>query len=148
MPSSDSKPDRRRRFCCWYAVTGDPEGSALKAGFSREEALPEALACLRSRSCIRLISQLRSSLSGTGSILAGLRRLAFGSSTDAVKLAFSDELPPPDIIGSLDLFNVSEIKRVKGGGVEIKLRSEDKSKTRIVPPSEAAAAVAALVRGA
>ena len=67
------------------------------------------------------MDQLRSSLSGTGSILAGLRRLAFGSSTDAVKLAFSDELPPPDIIGSLDLFNVSEIKRVKGGGVEIQL---------------------------
>ena len=121
MPSSDSKTARRRLFCCWYAVTGDPEGSAVRAGYSREEALPQALACLRSRCCRKQIAQLRTALSGTDSILAGLRRLAFGSSTDAVKLAFSDELPPPDIISSLDLYNVSEIKRVKGGGVEIRL---------------------------
>lgn len=55
------------------------------------------------------------------SVKAGLKRLAFGSCNDAVVLAFAEELPPPDIISSLDLFNVSEIKRVKGGGVEIKL---------------------------
>ena len=121
MQSSDNHSGRRRLFCCWYAVTGDPESSALKAGYGRDEALPQALACLRSQSCTRRIAQLRSSLAGTGSVLAGLRRLAFGSSTDAVRLAFSDELPPPEVIDSLDLFNVSEIKRVKGGGVEIKL---------------------------
>ena len=34
---------------------------------------------------------------------------------------FADELPPPDVIERLDLFNVSEIKRVKGGGVEVRL---------------------------
>lgn len=120
MPS-DNNTSRRRLFCCWYAVTGDPEGSAVKAGYDREEALPQALACLRSQSCTRRIAQLRSSLTGTGSVIAGLRRLAFGSSTDAARLAFSDEMPPPEVIDSLDLFNVSEIKRVKGGGVEIKL---------------------------
>ena len=53
--------------------------------------------------------------------MAGLKRLAFGSCRDAVTLAFAEELPPAEIIGKLDLFNVSEIKRDKGGGVEIKL---------------------------
>ena len=51
----------------------------------------------------------------------GLKRLAFGNCSDAVYLVFADELPPSDVIQSLDLFNVSEIKRVKGGGVEVKL---------------------------
>lgn len=51
----------------------------------------------------------------------GLKHLAFGSCNDAVVLAFAEELPPKTVIEQLDLFNVSEIKRVKGGGVEIKL---------------------------
>lgn len=55
------------------------------------------------------------------SIKEGLKHLAFGNCNDAVVLAFADELPPKSVIEKLDLFNVSEIKRVKGGGVEIKL---------------------------
>lgn len=54
-------------------------------------------------------------------IKEGLKQLAFGKCNDAVFLAFAEELPPPSLIENLDLFNVSEIKRVKGGGVEIKL---------------------------
>lgn len=55
------------------------------------------------------------------SIKEGLKHLAFGNCNDAVVLAFAEELPPKSVIEKLDLFNVSEIKRVKGGGVEIKL---------------------------
>lgn len=33
--------------------------------------------------------------SDSGSVKAGLRRLAYGSCKDAVTLAFSEELPPP-----------------------------------------------------
>lgn len=54
------------------------------------------------------------------SVKEGLKHLAFGNCNDAVVLAFAEELPPPEVIEKLDLFNVSEIKRVKGG-VEIKL---------------------------
>ena len=49
-----------------------------------------------------------------------------------------------DLIG----FPVRVVVGAKGlanGGVEVKLRSEDKSKTRIVPPTEAAGAIAALL---
>lgn len=58
--------------------------------------------------------------SGTAKIeaLAGLRRLAFGRINDALELLKDD---PAEVCAErLDLFNVSEIKRVKGGGVEIK----------------------------
>lgn len=50
--------------------------------------------------------------------LAGLRRLAFGRINDALAL-LSDE-QGEILTDRLDLFNVSEIKRPKGGGVEIK----------------------------
>lgn len=50
----------------------------------------------------------------------GLRRLAFGEITDAVSLLFESEDVIIDRLPQLNLFNVSEIKRVKGGGMEIK----------------------------
>ena len=50
----------------------------------------------------------------------GLRRLAFGEIHDAVLLLFADESEILEKLGELDLFNISEIKRPKGGGMEIK----------------------------
>ena len=52
-------------------------------------------------------------------IIAGYRQLAFGNISDAVRLAYSDDKPTL-CTEKLDLFNVSEIKRPKGGGLEIK----------------------------
>ncbi len=108
------------QFCCNYVLLGSVEEAAVKAGCPRENALSDGVNMLKSRKCQQLIGQLRALLSDSGNIASGLNRLAFGSCSDAVYLLFSDELPPADVIGKLDLFNVSEIKRVKGGGVEIK----------------------------
>lgn len=108
-------------FCCYYVMLGDIAESAVRAGFNRNEALTEGIKLLESDNCRKTISRLKNTLSDYGNVSAGLKRLAFGNCTDAVYLVFADELPPPDVIERLDLFNVSEIKRVKGGGVEVKL---------------------------
>lgn len=108
-------------FCCYYVTMGNAAEAAVKAGFDRENALAEGIRCLKSKACRNTISSLRELLSDSGTVAAGLKRLAFGSCSDAVYLVFADELPPPDVIEKLDLFNVSELKRVKGGGVEVKL---------------------------
>ncbi|MEF9853546.1 MAG: terminase small subunit [Hydrogenoanaerobacterium sp.] len=50
----------------------------------------------------------------------GLYRLAFGSTTDAVKLLFFEEAPSPAELSGLDLFHIAEVKRGKNG-VEVKL---------------------------
>ncbi|MDD6728269.1 MAG: terminase small subunit [Eubacteriales bacterium] len=50
----------------------------------------------------------------------GLRRLAFGEITDAVSLLYESDEDIIKMLPGLDLFNVSEIKRPKGGGMEIK----------------------------
>lgn len=49
----------------------------------------------------------------------GFEQLAFGSVTDAVRLLFEEDVTKAMLDG-MDLFNVSEIKRLKGGGMEIK----------------------------
>ncbi len=56
-----------------------------------------------------------------GEVLAGLRTLAFGSVNNAVSLLFAAD--DEDVLAQLpnfNLFNVAEIKRPKGGGLEIK----------------------------
>lgn len=52
-------------------------------------------------------------------IMRGYDKLAFGGISDAVWLMCCDD---PNVleIRKLDLFNVAEIKRPKGGGMEIK----------------------------
>ena len=52
-------------------------------------------------------------------IMEGFEHLAFGNVADAIKLLFCDELNTRTL-NRLDLFNISEIKRPKGGGIEIK----------------------------
>ena len=108
-------------FCCNYVMLGSAEEAAVRAGFPRESALAEGIELLKTEECRQLISQLRELLTDSGSVAAGLKRLAFGSCTDAVYLVFADELPPAGVIEKLDLFYVSEIKLVKGGGVEVKI---------------------------
>ena len=120
MPEKSLKA-KRDAFCCWYVILGNAAEAAEKAGFPKEAALSEAVKCLRSQECRETVSSLREVLADSGNVAAGLKRLAFGSCTDAVYLVFADELPSPSVIEGLDLFNVSEIKRVKGGGVEVKL---------------------------
>lgn len=112
---------QKNAFICNFAVLGDVEEAAVKAGFPRETALHDGFKILKSHACRDSAAELRKSAADSGAVISGLRRLAFGNCRDAVVLAFAEELPPASVIESLDLFNVSEIKRDKGGGVEIKL---------------------------
>ena len=52
--------------------------------------------------------------------MAGYRRLAFGNIADALSLIFCEEPPSKAELEGMDLFNIAEIKRPKGGGLEIK----------------------------
>lgn len=51
--------------------------------------------------------------------LAGLRRIALGRSNDAARLALGGLAP--EEVDALDLFAVSEIKRSREGGCDVKL---------------------------
>jgi len=110
---------KERLFCDYYSKTRSSREAAFKAGY---RILPERAAeKLMSRKDIReMISQLDEMRKAkTADISAGLRRAAFGSIADAIRLMFDENLNPEELDG-LDLFCVSEIKRPKGGGMEIK----------------------------
>ena len=52
-------------------------------------------------------------------ILQGYERLAFGSTADAVRLLFVEDISR-QALRNMDLFAVAEIRRPKNGGMEIK----------------------------
>lgn len=52
-------------------------------------------------------------------VYSGYERLAFGNIADAIKLLYTEDINDINL-DDMDLFNISEIKKIKGGGVEIK----------------------------
>lgn len=52
--------------------------------------------------------------------LQWLKKIAYGDIQDAIKLLFADDETILQELPRLDLYNISEIKRPKGGGMEIK----------------------------
>lgn len=109
---------KEKLFCTYYCISRNGREAATKSGY----LFPE-------KSALRLLK--RSDIQGEiekidqerkrseRDISAGYFRLAFGCISDAVKLLFSDDISE-ERIDDMDLFNISEIKRKKGGDVEIK----------------------------
>ena len=110
---------REELFCTLYASCRNSREAAFKAGYTicPETASRKLLSKKSIRDAVEKIEKENSF--SEEEIKAGLRRLAFASSADAVRLLLSDSFEDIDVEG-LDLFNVSEIKRAKGGGLEIK----------------------------
>lgn len=122
---------KEESFCRYYAALQNPREAAVKAGFT---VMPEYRAmCLLSRKSIKArVQELQKENSADESLVsAGFRRLAFGSSADAVKLLLScgtDSAPDAE---ALDLFGVSEIKYSFGKSMEIKFFDRLKALERL-----------------
>lgn len=112
--------ERELAFCAFYRITRNEAESAARAGYGRrpQRAALELLAREDIRREIERGPAMDASL--RAEVLAGYRRLAFGAGTDALKLLFMDETPAAETLEQLDVFNVCDIKRPKGGGLEIK----------------------------
>ncbi len=118
--------NKEKEFCRIYAETMDKRRAAYEAGY-RLLPLKSALKLLEKRRVRDFLDSIENSReSFSGEVEAGFRRLAFGSTADAVKLLFAQNLTDEQI-ESLDLFNVSDIKKPKGGGIEIKFFDRQKA---------------------
>lgn len=108
---------KEKLFCLYYAQSRNSREAAAKAGFASPE---QSAARLLQSAHIRqeLTSLADDAGAGTDELLAGYRKLAFGSGADALRLLFGSV--PPEDFDALDLFNVAEIKKPKDGALEIK----------------------------
>lgn len=117
---------KEKEFCKIFAETFDKRRAAYEAGY-KLLPLKNALKLLEKQKVRDYLDCILNNRDGfSGEVEAGLRRLAFGSAADAVKLLFADSLTDEQI-ESLDLFNVSDIKKPKGGGLEIKFFDRQKA---------------------
>ncbi len=108
---------KEKLFCLYYAQSRNGREAAAKAGFTLpEQAAARLLQNARVRQELNALA--RESGAEIGELVAGYRKLAFGSGTDALRLLF-DSVQPEDF-DALDLFNVAEIKKPKDGALEIK----------------------------
>lgn len=121
-------------FCCWFARLGNVGEAAVQAGFPPETALEEGLRILRRKKYQKLVGQLRSLFSAhvRDLVMNGLERLAFGEAGDGVRLALCEECPTEEELRRMNLFNVSEIRKVKGGGVEVRFFDRQKAMERMM----------------
>lgn len=110
--------EKEKLFCFYYLRSRNGREAAAKSGYRFAE---KAAAKLLGKKEIRhyLEQSDKNQKAADADITAGLYRLAFGCVSDAVRLLFEEELSRQEI-EQLDLFNVSEIKRQKGGALEIK----------------------------
>ena len=92
-------------FCRYFAVCRNMREAAAKAGF----AFPErsGLRLLSKDSVVKEIERLSGRNEAVVSAVDGLKRIAFGSVADAVRLILEPEAVDPE---KLDLFMVSELK--------------------------------------
>ena len=127
MTTDKKLTSREAMFCRYLSALGDPYEAAVLAGYggdSRKQAAQLITRTDITRECETLAKNMpHPALSA----LRGLERIAFGGIGDALRLLYIDEAPDPSFLQELDLFCISEIKRPKGGGIEIKFHDRTKA---------------------
>lgn len=134
MTKQNPRP-KERCFCTWYAMLCNVQEAAIRAGYPAEHAVERGIALLQRTDCQVLVQEIQHTLrmrSAADQVMAGLERLAFGSCNDAVKLVFAADAMEPEELARLDLFSVTDIKRDKNGGVEVKLCDRQKAMEQIL----------------
>lgn len=119
-------------FCRFFAVCRNVREAAQKAGFLFPERT--GLKMLAKKQILSEIERYGEVIKQSAEATDGLRRIAFGSVADVVKLIFSPELA--EDAEKLDLFMISEIKLPKTGGVEVKFFDRIKALEALLKVSE------------
>ncbi|MBE6775893.1 MAG: terminase small subunit [Ruminococcaceae bacterium] len=109
---------KEKLFCTYYCISRNAGEAAAKAGYIFPEK--SALRLLRKKEVQAEIEKNdREKRASQKDIISGYYRLAFGCYADAVSLLFKEEITDEQL-RQMDLYNISDIKRKKGGDIEIR----------------------------
>lgn len=109
---------KEKLFCTYYSLNRNARESAARSGYMFPEKA--AVRLLKRKEILAFTEELdKQRKADKKDIAQGYVRLAFGCVSDAIRLLFNEE-PETSEIEKMDLFNISEIKRKKGGDIEIK----------------------------
>jgi hypothetical protein len=114
---------KQRLFCYYMAGMEDPIEAAVRAGYSRKAARREVVRLLDRADVRAEIERCRREAREhrTDTALAGLVRLGLGEVNDVAGLVCRAQPPESEELAMMDLFALSELKKGKDGGLEVKL---------------------------
>ena len=116
-----------RTFAQLFVRLRSGSETAVSLGVAPEKAKQTGAKLLSSERVRREIRKLDKDDQQTlAYVKTGLSRLAFGQVNDVAALVFAEQ-PSGEQIAQADLFNVSELKKIKGGGVEVKFFDRQKA---------------------
>ena len=133
---TDTLKPKEYLFSYYYVKTKNVREAAAKAGYI---IMPEntGIRILKKPEVKKEIARLlKSNDISFSQIKAGYERMAFGGASDAVRLMYLPEDTEPERLDSMDLFGISEIKRPKSGGMEIKFFDRLKALDKLSELSE------------
>lgn len=118
----NSLTKKEKEFCRFYVTLQNSREAASNAGYGMLSRLAGEKLLMKKevKDEIARLNKLNEDLSCAKQ---GFRRLAFGSVADAIRLIDGER----DNLDSMDLFMVSDIKLVKGGGMEVKFYDRQKA---------------------
>ena len=111
---------KEKLFCLNYAILPDGRDAAIKSGYTLSPHTAAVKLLSRKDITDEIASLTKAQTPCPNETAAGYRKLAFGNIADALSLVFCEIPPTHEQLVEMDLFNIAEIKRPKGGGVEIK----------------------------
>lgn len=126
--------EKEKQFCYYMANGRGIKKSAALSGYS--SPLIWGLRLAADPKIKKHIEELSGSIKQSLEVSDGLRTIAFGDISDAVRLATAKDVGELDI-DALDLQMVSELKFSKNGGIEIKFFDRIKALEKLNEVSDA-----------
>lgn len=114
---------KEKLFCKFYFSYQNPQEAAIKAGYSKINAQKKAHKLLNKPEIQEELKKLKNELDNnqlTNWAIVILKRIIFCTPNDTINLALTHENLTEQQIEKLNLFQISEIKKLKDGTLEIK----------------------------
>lgn len=120
---------KERLFCTYYCLSRNGREAAAKSGYMFPEK--NAVRLLKKKEVAGEIERIdKEKRAEKNDVVSGYYRLAFGCFADAISLLFKEDITAEEL-QKMDLYNISDIKRKKGGDIEIKFFDRLKALERL-----------------
>lgn len=110
-------------FCYYLSKLENSKEAAVKAGYPPQKADAYASKLMRRPEILKAYKRFSKQLEKRQMrqmLICGINRLAFGTAVDGAKLAVFSNTIDEEQLEQLDLYQVSELKKQKDGGFEVK----------------------------
>lgn len=130
---TDNTTQIKHLFALFYASGKSVKEAGILAGFDKDEAEQEGLKLLKLRSVQKLVKRyVQNGLNNADGVKIGLKRLAFGEINDIMEVVLSEEPIGLNKLFKMNFYNISEVKKVKGGGIEVKIFDRQKAMEKLL----------------